>query len=258
MSKRIKIFPGNIDPRKISTAMCVSFFEDIEGALILLDSAKGEFNPIQRRLIGRFITFCKIFGLDMLAADGGRNALSEKMDLPIAEPSGSGPFHPPLGKSLVEDVCDGIHADLENIRDGVRGELLDGVAVVIEGIRAEQPEDSPALDAFDAISVSVRQSARQLDVIFDVLADIVQKTRAVNCSTGAAGTVGVDAFMKMVSPEKVEYRTDFLLPHRDDIEALVKQGYTWKQIRDFLEMNGVQAHLNAVHQFYHRVIKERG
>ena len=60
---------------KMSTALCANVFDDLEMALLLLDAGRSQLNPVQRELADRFVSTCKTFARDMLAAEGNPNAL---------------------------------------------------------------------------------------------------------------------------------------------------------------------------------------
>lgn len=79
----VTILPPITHPTKMSTATCASVFEDLESALMFLDSGLQELNPIQRELAGRFTSMCKTFARDMLAAEGDSNALRVIFGLPV-------------------------------------------------------------------------------------------------------------------------------------------------------------------------------
>lgn len=77
-----------------------------------------------------------------------------------------------IHKSIVADICESTQVDVSIIKKNTRGELLGGVAEVIESIRLEQPEGSPELETLDSMAMAVRYSAGQIDIILDLLADI--------------------------------------------------------------------------------------
>jgi hypothetical protein len=68
---------------KMSTATCANVFDELEMALLLLDAGRPELNPVQRELASRFITTCKTFARDILAAEGNSNALRMVFGLPL-------------------------------------------------------------------------------------------------------------------------------------------------------------------------------
>jgi len=243
------------DPRKVSTAMCADFFEDMGRSLELLNNTRNQFNPTQRRLIGRFLVACKVFGRQMLVADGVYSSVNEVCGLSNEKPNRT-PSIGSVKKSIVGELCEGVQEDIGRIRESTQDGLLNGVAFVIEEIRKLQGSESPALDAFDAISMLVKHSANQIDTVFDLLMDTVEKTNSVYSNVPMGSITAVEEFMQRIVPDKKEYRTDYLHSFFDDIEALVNKGYSWKQIANYLESQGIETNYNAVANFYRREISE--
>jgi hypothetical protein len=176
-----KLFPAAIRQSKVSTAMCASFFEDIEQSLILLDATRDQFNPIQNRLIGRFLIACKIFGRDLLAADGEQDSLCGTLGLPPVrlkniEPPLSLLGYKPLQRQVViKGICDSVCDDLGVIRANAQDGLLAGLADVIAGIRDEQEQGLPELEILDAMVSSIKHTANQIDVLFEVLIGLLER-----------------------------------------------------------------------------------
>lgn len=236
--------------------MCADFFEDMEQSLELLNVTRDQFNPTQRRLIGRFLVACRVFGRQMLVADGVRSSISEVCGLSNEKPN-STPVIGQFRKSIVAEVCKGVQEDIGRIRESAQDGLLNGVAFVIEEIRALQEKDSPALDILDAISMTVKNSAGQIDTVFDLLMDTLEKTNSIYSDAPVGSLTTVEEFIQRTAPDKKEYRTDYLHSSFDDIEALVDKGYSWKQIARYLELQGIETNYNAVAHFYRREINER-
>jgi hypothetical protein len=65
--------------------MCTSVFDELETALLFLNAGRQELNPIQRELANRFISTCKLFARDMLAADGDPTALRMARGLSVSD-----------------------------------------------------------------------------------------------------------------------------------------------------------------------------
>lgn len=57
-----RFLPAISSPAKASTAMCATVFDELDAAVSLLNSARSDFNPLQRQLVGRFVATCKTFG----------------------------------------------------------------------------------------------------------------------------------------------------------------------------------------------------
>lgn len=180
-NKTGRLFPSSMRQTKVSTAMCASFFDDIEQALLLLDSTRDQFNPLQRRLIGRFLISCKIFGRDLLAADGDRASLANTLGLQDARLQNLAPplslldYKPLARQAVIKGICDSVCDDLEAIRVNVQDGLLTGLADVIASMRAEQDQGLPELEILDAMSASIRHTAEQSDVLFGVLIGILER-----------------------------------------------------------------------------------
>jgi hypothetical protein len=81
----VTILPPVDHPTKMSTAVCANVFDELETALMFLNVGRQELNPIQRELAERFISTCKLFARDMLAADGDRTALRMVLGLSVSE-----------------------------------------------------------------------------------------------------------------------------------------------------------------------------
>lgn len=81
--------------------------------------------------------------------------------------------------STLREIATAVCAELQQINATVQGELLDGVASIVAGIReAEQPPEHQAR-RFDAIAASVRGLAREISSLFgEHQANIQQLQRA--------------------------------------------------------------------------------
>lgn len=77
-----KFFSPITNVTKVSTAMCAAAFDELEVALAVLGAARDELNPVQVQLVDRFVETCKLFGRDMMAADGDRDALGKVLGPP--------------------------------------------------------------------------------------------------------------------------------------------------------------------------------
>ena len=106
-----KFLPLVDNPTKVSTAMCATVFEELDSALVLMHSVRGEFNPLQRQLIGRFIAACKVFGRDMLTADGNHDALREMFGFSATCQPSNVPDPLATGQALIDELA--YQADIE-------------------------------------------------------------------------------------------------------------------------------------------------
>lgn len=69
--------------------------------------------------------------------------------------------------------------------------------------------------------------------------------------------VTADDFMSQVSPpEKPPKATDSLAPYIQDITKLRSEGYTWKQVCEFLRQNGIEMHVNPVAMYFNKWNKQ--
>lgn len=101
--------------------MCATVFEELDSVLALMHSVRGKFSPLQRQLIGRFIAVCKVFGRDMLAADGNHDVLHEMFGFSAVCQSGSLADTQATGYALIDDICARVCADLELNSPGFPG-----------------------------------------------------------------------------------------------------------------------------------------
>lgn len=250
-----RFFPEIGSPAKASTAMCATVFDELDAAVSLLDSARSDFNPLQRQLVGRFVATCKVFGRDMLAADGDPDALLSMFGLSgQARPTEPAPA-PAAGHTLIDDVCSGACSDLERIGSTVQGELLEGVADVIASIRASQEPGAPAADTLDAMAASVRELAHQVAALFDAQPFSLRRHQLVyRAETEAAGAdsaprcaVSVEEFRASnkppIRPPTLRDRLAVYLPQLIELRA---HGYTYAQCAQFLRENGVNAYPAAI------------
>lgn len=72
----------------------------------------------------------------------------------------------PAPAALLQEIGPAVCAELQRINGTLQGELLDGVANIVAGIRrSERPPEDQAL-AFDAIAASVRELAAEVTALF--------------------------------------------------------------------------------------------
>lgn len=249
-----KFLPSVDHPTKVSTAMCATIFEELDSALALMHSVRGELNPLQRQLIGRFIAACKVFGRDMLAADGNHDALHEMFGFPAACQSGNLADTQATGYTLIDDVCAGVCADLERVGTDVQGELLEGVVDVMSNIRVSQGAESPESEALDAMATSVRHLAHQVAALFEAQPYALRRHQfayqaSLETTDGDpdAISVSVEKFMQSVKPPvKGPTLYERLRPYVPQLLQLREQGYTYAQCAQFLRENGINTYPGAV------------
>jgi len=249
------IFPAIANPTKMSTAMCATVFEELEDALDLLNVARNEFNPLQRQLAGRFIALCKVFGRDLLAADGNPDALRAMFGLPITGRPASQADVQIAGAALIDEVCTGLCRDLEKIEASVQGELLEGLADVVADIRAGRESESPEGEVLDAMASSVRDLAHQVAALFAAQQFALRRHQLVyqdnvespGQNAESAPRLTVDEFMQRVKPPvrraTVRERLEPFIPQ---LVRLRQQGYSYAQCTQFLRENGVDTYPAAI------------
>lgn len=250
-----KFLPSIDNPRKATTAMCATVFDELDSALSLLDSVRENFNPLQRQLVGRFIAICKVFGHDMLAADGNPDALRVIFGLSTTEKQGEQAVTHPDGRALIDDVCTGACADLDRISSSVQRGLLEGVVDVIASIRAEQEDGSPDQDTLDVMASSVRNLAHQVAALFDAQSYALRRHQIVhqadlaasNAQSETAPKVTVEEFMQSVKPPvRRPTLRERLEPYILQLTQLRESGYSYAQCVEFLRENGISTYPGAI------------
>lgn len=251
-----RFLPAIDNPTKASTAMCATVFDELDAALGLLNSARGDFNPLQRQLVGRFMATCKVFGRDMQAADGDPDALRAVFGLSAEGKRGSDQAAtPPAERTLIDDVCIGACSDLERIGATVQDGLLEGVADVIASIRADQETEAPYGGALDAMAASVRELAHQVAALFEAQAYALRRHQLVYQAEIEAAeadpvprrVVTVEEFQASIKPPirrpTLRDRLGAYLPQLFELRA---QGYTYAQCAQFLRENGISTYPAAI------------
>lgn len=250
-----RFLPAISSPAKASTAMCATVFDELDAAVSLLNSARSDFNPLQRQLVGRFVATCKTFGRDMLAADGDVDALLLMFGLSApARHTDEGPA-PAAGHALIDDVCTGACSDLARIGATVQGELLEGVADVMASIRASVEPETAEADTLAAMASSVRELAHQVAALFD--AQPLSLRRHQLCYRAEIEAASADAAPRCavtleefrasnkppIRPPTLRERLTAYLPQLIELRA---HGYTYAQCAQFLRENGINAYPAAI------------
>jgi len=250
-----KFLPLVDNPTKVSTAMCATVFEELDSALVLMHSVRGEFNPLQRQLIGRFIAACKVFGRDMLTADGNHDALREMFGFSATCQPSNVPDPLATGQALIDEVCTGVCADLERIGTAVQGELLEGVIDVMADVRSAQEPESPESEALDAMASSVRHLAHQVAALFETQPYALRRHQlayqadieATDGDPEATPRVTVEEFMQSAKPPvRPPTLRERLGPYIPQLTQLRDQGYTYAQCAQFLHENGIKTYPAAI------------
>lgn len=236
--------------------MCATVFEELDAAVNLLDITRKEFNPIQRQLIGRFIIACKIFGHEMLVADGNTDALRITLGLSLTDRNTEKTQQDTSGMELINSVCTEICSDLDRIGLTLQSELLTGVADVVESIRVSYDLGAAEKDALDAVASAVRHLALQVTALFEAQpyvlrrhqaiyqADVDNEDEDVNVENLR---ITAEEFMQNVKPpERKPTLRDRLQPYIPELKRLRQEGYTYAQCVHFLGENGIKTYVGAV------------
>lgn len=251
-----KFFPEIKFPTKASTGMCATVFEELDAAVSLLDITRKEFNPIQRQLIGRFIIACKIFGHEMLVADGDSDALRTALGLSLTDGKVEKSQPETSAMELINSVCMEVCSDLDRIGQTLQSELLTGVADVVESIRASYDLEAGERDALDSVASTVRHLARQMTALFEVQPYILRRHYAIyqaNIDSEDEDKkeetlrITAEEFMQNVKPpERKPTLRDRLQPYIPELKRLRQEGYTYAQCAHFLDENGIKTYVGAI------------
>lgn len=251
-----KFFPEIKFPTKASTGMCATVFEELDAAVSLLDITRKEFNPTQRQLIGRFLIACKMFGHEMLVADGDSEALRVALGLSLSDSKTEKSPSDISGTELINSVCMEVCSDLDKIGQTLQSELLTGVADVVASIRASYDLEDGERDALDSVASAVRHLAQQVTALFDVQPYIFQQHFSIyqaNIESENDGKgeetlrITAEQFMQNVKPpERKATLRDRLQPFIPELTRLRQEGYTYAQCAQFLEENGIKTYIGAI------------
>lgn len=251
-----KFFPEINFPTKISTAMCATVFEELESAVELLDITRKEFNPTQQQLIGRFLIACRIFGQEMLVSDGNMDALRATLGLSPVNTKSERSQSEISGVEMITNVCTDICGDLDRIGSTIQGELLTGVADVVDSIKDDYNLNTSERDSLEAVASTVRHLAQQVSALFEAQPYVLRKHQAIFLEDKANENydqslelprVTAEAYMQSVKPpERKPTFRDRLQPYIPELKRLRQEGYTYAQCVDFLKENGINTYVGAV------------
>lgn len=234
---------------------CVAIFKDLDDVLVRLNGVGKELNPLQRHLMNRFTTACTIFSRELLAADDDANVKHAAFNLSVDD---NFPFRvstPEAGRAMIDDICRSTFSDLGAIGNSVQKGIIEGVADVIESIRAEQEDGLPHCDGLDTIVSSVRYLAQQVAVLFEAQIHTVRRLQLANQAENDEASdknkttcrVTAEEFMKSVKP-RVRRPTlrDLLEPYIPQLMHLRNSGYTYAQCAKFLYENSVDIKIASI------------
>lgn len=249
-------FPSIKFPQKCTTGMCAVVFEELDAAANLLETVRSEFNPIQQNLIGRFLVTCRIFGHDMMLADGSSDALKATLGVPLDKSDiETDEKLKTTEQDLINSVCAEICSDLDRVGQTVQSELLTGITEVIESIGTSYDLGVIETDTLNSIASSIRHLAAQVASLFEAQPYLLQRQYAVyQSSTNKAAIesdeaprITAEEFMRNIKPpERKPTLRDRLLPFISDLKKLRQDGYTYAQCAQFLEQNGIKTYSGAI------------
>ncbi|WP_263224460.1 hypothetical protein [Pseudomonas alabamensis] len=249
-------FPDIKSPQKSTTSICAVIFEELDAAVSLLQTVRSEFNPMQQSLIGRFLVACKIFGHEMMLADGSSDALRTTLGIPRKRKNTETEetLHP-SEQGIISNICTEICNDLDKIGQSVQGELLHGVTDVVESIRDSYDLGVSETDTLNSIASSIRHLSEQVASLFEAQPYLLQRQLAayqssINIAAGdteESPRITAEQFMEIVKPpERKPTLRDRVIPFIPELIKLRRDGYTYTQCAQFLEQNGIKAYVSAI------------
>jgi hypothetical protein len=250
-----RYLPWKNVPGNASAANCVAIFKDLDDVLVRLNVVGKELNLLQRHLINRFNTACKVFSRELLAVDDDANVKYAAFNLSVDDKFPFRVSTPEAGRAMIDDICRSTFSDLGAIGDSVQKEIIEGVADVIESIRAEQEDGLPHCDGLDTIASSVRYLAQQVAVLFEAQIHTVRRLQLVNQTENDAASdrqkttcrITAEEFMKNVKPPvRRPTLRDLLEPYIPQLMHLRDSGYTYEQCAKFLHENGVDIKIASI------------
>jgi hypothetical protein len=250
-----RYLPWKNVPGNASAENCVAIFKDLDGVLVRLNVAGKEVNPLQRHLINRFTTACKVFSREFLAVDDDANVKHAAFNLSVDDKFPFRVSTPEAGRAMIDDICRSTFKDLGAIGDSVQEGIIEGVADVIESIRAEQEDGLPHCDGLETIASSVRYLAQQVAVLFEAQINTVRRLQLVNQAENDDASdknkttcrVTAEEFMKTVKPLVCRPTLrDILEPYLPQLIHLRNSGYTYAQCAKFLYENGVDIKVSSL------------
>ncbi|MGG5283848.1 hypothetical protein ACQZ2G_07575 [Pseudomonas viridiflava] len=248
-------FPEIASPTKSSTGMCAVVFEELDAAVSLLRDVRGEFNPFQQMVVGRFLMACKVFGQEMLLAESSPDALSASLGLPLHKKNVDNPQPQLQEQDLISSMCTEVCGDLERIGRTVQSELLTGITEVIESISTSHDFETLEIDTLHSMSSSIRNLAAQIASLFEMQPYVLQRQYLAyqsmisdnDTANDSPLRVTAEEFMlKVKPPERKPTLRDRMQPFIPELKRLRQDGYTYAQCAQFLEQNGLKTYIGSI------------
>lgn len=271
-----RLFPDIQDLRKRCTIWCSEVFDELNSVINYIEAGKHHLNPIQRLLLERFILGAVEFAHDLLLAEGDKEEIERRLavsghnqrllyvdaiksDRPYEEQRSS--TGGPVALHLYEDAPAGLRKIQANTLDGIN----DGILAIIRDIADEQTlPDSLEREALDELAAVVNDLHGDIALVFRARFGIIEtlkvqyatkinspSTATSEVSDGTVAQLTVDDFMcRVAPPRKPPKVTDCLAPFVHDIARLRANGYTWDQVCEFLQQNGIALQASSVGAYF--------
>lgn len=251
-----RYLPWKNVPCNASAENCIALFKELDDILVRLNVTGKDLNPLQRHLVNRFTTACKVFSRELLAGDDDANVKHAAFNLSIDDKFPFRVSTPEAGRAMIDDICRTTYTDLEALGESVQEVLIGDVADVIAAIRAEQEDGLPQCDGLETIASSVRYMAQQVAVLFELQIDMVRRLQLINQAENDDASddknkticrVTAEEFMRSVKPPVRRPRLrDILEPYIPQLMHLRDSGYTYEQCAQFLYDNGVSIKMASI------------
>ncbi len=262
---QMRLLPDIQEVRKMSDAWCAVVFDELNTVINFIVAGKRKLNSTQRRLLERFSLGAVEFAHDMLLAGGRQEEIERRLavsshnqrllyvEAMVRDPSFRDQPLPP-GAPVALRLYEEVPADLRKIQTATLDDINDGIWEIIRGISDEQTlPDTLEREALKDLAAAVKDLQIDIDQAFRVRFGIMEALKgqyaaridsisaeAGEASEGSDAQVTVDDFMSRVSPpQKPLNARGCLAPFFHDIAKLRTEGYTWKQVCEFLQQNGV-------------------
>ena len=274
-----RLFPNIQDVRKNCTIWCTAVFDELNSVINYIEAGRHHLNPIQRRLLERFILGAVEFAHDLLLAEGDKEEIERRLavsghnqrllyadaityDRPYEEEQQSS-----TGASVALHLYEDAPAQLRKIQANTLDGINDGIWAIIRDIADEQTlPDTLEREALDALAAVVKDLHSDIALVFRVRSGImetlkVQYATKINSASTATGEASegtgaqltVDDFMCRVSPPRKPPKvTDCLASFVHDIARLRANGYTWDQVCAFLQQNGIVLQASSVGAYFRK------
>lgn len=274
-----RLLPDIQDLYKGSTAGCAEIFDQLNSTINFIEAFKPQLNRIQRRLLERFVLGAIEFSHDMLLAEGYSQEIERRLavsghnqrllysDLVTCDqPSEETPL------SLVTQTSirtyDEALVILRRVQVSTLEGIKEGIEVITRGIVEEQATPNALVqEALEVLSAAVNDLEFDINTAFRTrfgIIEVIKNQYATKVSNAFADTnqvsegintqLTVEEFMRRVSPppKVLPKATDHLVPFVPDIANLKAKGYSWQQISDFLEHNGISMYPGPLAGFFNK------